>query len=127
MWTWDQSAGTLKAANGKIIATGYSGKGSGKNNPTAQAIRAVGPVPCGLWKIGAPYNSKNVGPFALPLTAVDSKPTDDIHQPTGRSAFRIHGDSARNPGDASNGCIILPRIVREQIWRSGDHDLQVVE
>lgn len=126
MWTWDQSAGMLKASNGKTVATGYSGKGSGKNNPAAQAIRAVGPIPRGLWKIGAPYNSKNVGPFALPLYAVDGK-LDDVHAPTGRSAFRIHGDSARNPGNSSNGCIILSRVVREQIWRSGDHELQVVE
>lgn len=124
-WTWDQSAGTL-SRDGKLISRGYSGAGRGKNNPALEGVRAVGPVPAGCWKIGAPYNSQSVGPYALPLNAVDAKPDDDVHQPTGRSAFRIHGDSIKSPGTASRGCIILPRAVRELIWKSGDRDLLVV-
>jgi hypothetical protein len=44
----------------------------------------------------------------------------------GRSEFRIHGDSIAHPGMASHGCIILPRAVRDAIWRSGDRALEVV-
>jgi hypothetical protein len=38
----------------------------------------------------------------------------------------MHGDSKEHPGCASEGCVILPRTVREQVWSSGDHDLKVV-
>ncbi len=125
MWTWDQSAGELRR-DGKLVSRGYAGNGRGKNNPALQGVRMVGPVPRGKWKIGPPYNSKNTGPYTLTMTAQDGN-QDDTHQPTGRGAFRIHGDSARNPGTASHGCIILPRLVREAIWKSGDREIEVVE
>lgn len=125
MWIWDQSEGTL-SRNGKIVATGYSGNGLGKNNPHLEGAQGLGPVPAGRYLIKAPYDSKNVGPFVLPIDAVDSKPGDDTHQPTGRGAFRIHGDSVKAPGTASKGCIILSRKAREIIWKSGDRDLLVV-
>ncbi|KKC24944.1 tlde1 domain-containing protein [Sphingomonas sp. SRS2] len=125
MWTWDQSAGELRRA-GKVVSRGYSGNGRGKNNPSMQAARGVGPIPRGRWKVGKPYASGNTGPFTMPLYADDGK-LDDVHQPTGRSAFRIHGDSIANPGTASHGCIILPRAIRDLIWSSGDRDLEVVE
>lgn len=123
-WKWDQSAGEL-SRNGKLVSRGYSGNGRGKNNPSLQGVAGVGPLPVGRYKIGAPYNSKNVGPYTLTLDAVDARPGDDVHQPTGRSAFRVHGDSIRAPGTASRGCLIVPRNIREAIWRSGDRDLDV--
>ena len=126
MWQWDQSAGEL-TRNGTFISRGYSGKGRGKNNPSLENVAGVGPVPTGLWEIKAPYNSRNVGPYALPIYAVDATPNNDIHDKTGRSAFRIHGDKISAPGTASRGCIILPRNCREKIWKSGDHQLLVVE
>lgn len=119
-WKWDQSAGEL-SRDGKFVARGYSGAGIGKNNPGLEARVATGPIPAGRWRIGGPpYNSRNVGPYALHLEPVG-------HSAHGRSAFKIHGDSARAPGTASKGCIILPRNVREMIWTSGDRDLEVAE
>jgi hypothetical protein len=44
----------------------------------------------------------------------------------GRSGFLMHGDSKEHPGCASHGCVILPRAVREQVWTSGDSDLEVL-
>lgn len=123
-WTWDQSAGTL-SRDGKLVSRGYSGKGRGKNNPALQGLRGVGPIPAGRWKITGIYDSPSVGPRALVLQAVD-RTADDRHDATNRSAFRIHGDSIAHPGEASNGCIILPRAVRLAIWASGDRDLVVV-
>jgi hypothetical protein len=125
-WKWDQSSGTL-TRNGKFICRGYSGRDWGKNNPEAETATGIGPIPVGRWKIGAPYDSKNVGPYALRLDSMDEKPGDDTHQGTGRGAFRIHGDSIKNPGTASHGCIILARAIRQAIWDSGDHELEVVE
>ena len=124
MWTWDQSAGELRH-NGVVVSRGYSGAGRGKNNPSLQGVQGVGPIPAGFWKIVERYDSKSVGPYVLTLHADDGK-VDDTHAPTGRGAFRIHGDSIRAPGTASRGCIILPRAVRERIWKSGDRVLEVV-
>ena len=44
----------------------------------------------------------------------------------GRDGFLLHGDSKESPGRASHGCVIMPRSVREQVWKSGDRDLEVV-
>lgn len=125
MWKYDQSSGEL-TRDGKFVSRGYSGNGRGKNNPALEGVRGIGPIPAGRYKIGKPYDSQNVGPFTMPLDAVDAKPGDDIHQPTGRGAFRCHGDSIKAPGTASKGCIILPRNIRQAIWASGDRDLEVV-
>lgn len=124
-WTYKQSTGEL-SHNGKFISRGYSGSARGKNAPSMQAARGVGPLPRCKWKImGPPYDSPNVGPYALKLFAVDGA-LDDTHAGTGRGAFRIHGDSIANPGTASHGCLIFPRTVRAQIWNSGDRDLECV-
>lgn len=117
MWQYTQSSGQLHH-NGKLIATGYSGRGEGRNNPALEAGRAVGPLPRGRWKVvGPPYNSANVGPYALKLEPVG-------HNAHGRTAFRIHGNNKAN--DASHGCLIFPRNIRELVWSSGDRDLEVV-
>jgi hypothetical protein len=119
MWTWDQSAGEL-SRDGRAVSRGYAGSGRGRNNPAMQAAVGVGPIPRGDWRITEVKDSPNTGPFTLVL-----QPNADTDT-CGRSAFRIHGDSVANPGTASHGCIILPRIAREAIWRSGDRMLKVV-
>jgi hypothetical protein len=119
MWTWDQSAGLMTGASGDTFS-GYAGAGDGKNNPDAQNEQNVGPVPRGDWTIGAPYDSEHTGPYTLALTP---EPDTDT---CGRSDFRIHGDSIANPGQASHGCIILPRAAREAVWNSGDRNLKVI-
>lgn len=118
-WTWDQSAGAL-SRDGKLVSTGYSGKGRGKNNPSMQAAVGTGPIPQGKWTIVGWHDSPNTGPFTLTLQACMGTIT------FGRSEFRIHGDSIAHPGTASHGCIILPRLVRDTIWRSGDRVIDVV-
>lgn len=120
MWTYDQSSGRL-TRNGVFASTGYSGKGRGKNKPALEAMQGVGPIPAGKWRMTGIYNSARVGPYAIVL---EPEPGTDTK---GRSAFRIHGDSIANPGDASKGCIILPRRVREAMWSSGDRALNVIE
>lgn len=101
------------------MTIGYSGSGVHKNKPASQSLKGLGPIPQGRWRIGAPYRSQSVGPYALRLTPDTSTKT------FGRTALLIHGDSIKAPGTASNGCIILPRSVRERIWTSGDRDLLV--
>lgn len=118
-WQWDQSAGEL-SRDGKLVSRGYSGRGRGKNNPALQSVVGVGPIPAGKWTLASVYNSPAVGPFAIVIEPCAG--TDTL----GRSAFRIHGDSVRFPGEASHGCIILPRKIRDQIWASRDRALVVV-
>lgn len=117
-WTYSQGTGELTDPEGRVVAVGYSGKGHGKNNCDMQHVRNVGPIPRGFWVMRKPYDSKKVGPFAIPL-----KPSEGT-ETFGRSAFLIHGDNGT--GTASEGCIILARKVRNAIWDSGVRVLQVV-
>lgn len=125
MWTYKEGTGQV-FQNGRYRATGYSGREWGKNNPLAESAPGIGPIPCGRWRMVAIEDSPKVGPRSIVLHAIDATPGDDRHDRTGRSAFRIHGDSIRAPGTASQGCIILPRALRLEMWNSGDHELEVV-
>ena len=117
-WTYSQGTGMLYDPDGTHIATGYSGKGKGKNNCGLQHVRNVGPIPQGVYTIGQPYKSAKVGPFALPLTP---HPDNEMF---GRSAFLVHGDN--RTGTASEGCIILGRMVRDRLNYSMVRTLTVV-
>lgn len=119
-WVYDQSSGEL-SHNGSIVSTGYSGAGRGKNNAALQDAKGIGPIPRGHWVMTDIRDSANTGPLTIVLEPVAGTDT------CGRGDFRIHGDSIKAPGTASHGCIIMPRVVRQAIWRSGDRDLTVVE
>lgn len=118
-WRYEQVTGRL-LYNGDLVAIGYSGAGEGKNNPAMEDVHNVGPTPKGKYEIGPPVDTTTHGPYVLRLTACAG---NDM---CGRSGFLIHGDSVSKPGTASQGCIIMPRAVREKIWNSGDHSLEVI-
>ena len=117
-WTYYQASGKL-SHDGTDIGEGYSGAGDGKNNPDMQEVHNVGPLPRGEYTINAPQHTVTHGPYVLPLTP---NPANEMF---GRSGFLMHGDSVVNPGTASEGCIIMPRHIREQVWSSDDHSLTV--
>lgn len=127
-WTYVQRSGELWH-RGRVVARGYAGfddgdglveAGEGKNDPSAQAQRGVGPLPVGRYFIGAPMQHPTAGAYTLRL---EPHPDNDMK---GRSGFLIHGDSAV-PGAASRGCIVLSRAVRTIIASSLDYELIVVE
>jgi len=119
-WTYSQRTGELQH-DGSHVATGYSGSGEGKNNPKLERAPNVGPIPAGDWTIsGPPVNTAEHGPYVLTLNPSEETET------FGRDGFLMHGDSKEHPGVASKGCVILPRSAREQVWNSGDRDLEVV-
>jgi hypothetical protein len=119
-WTYSQKTGELQQ-DGKHVTTGYSGADSGKNNPEMENIHNVGPIPSGDWTVsGPPVNTPDHGPYVLRLNPAAETET------FGRGGFLMHGDSKEHPGCASKGCIILPRTAREEVWNSGDRDLEVV-
>ena len=119
MWRYSQSTGEM-SRDGIFLSRGYSGHEEGKNNPAMQAIPNIGPIPVGLWKLLLIFDHPAKGPRCIRLEAADGTVT------FGRSGFLIHGDSIANPGTASEGCIILGRVQREQIWGTKDRDLEVV-
>lgn len=116
-WRYHQGTGRLERG-GVTVATGYSGAGNGRNNPGMESMQSIGPIPRGNYRIETPRDSAQTGPHVMPLTPVG-------HNALGRTSFQIHGDNATN--DASTGCIILPRSVRDTISLSGDNELEVVE
>ena len=67
-----------------------------------------------------PIDTETHGPYVIPL-----KP-DPGNQMFGRSGFLCHGDSKKEPGTASLGCIIQNNIVRHGMWESGDHQVLVM-
>lgn len=118
MWTYEQVTGRM-LQDGERVAIGYSGAGEGKNNPDMQDIHNVGPLPKGNYTICAPVDTVTHGPYVLRL---DPDPANEMF---GRAGFLIHGDSVVHPGTASEGCIILGKLIRVKIWESDDHQLEV--
>ena len=119
MRLWKQSLGRLFIGD-QFISMGYSGAGSGKNNPSAQNVPDVGPIPVGAYLMEEPRDTDTHGPYVIPLTPLEGT------QMWGRAGFLLHGDSVANPGSASEGCIILPRQARELAWGDGKDRLLVV-
>lgn len=119
MWTWQITSGTLLNLNSIPVGKGYAGHGEGLNNPAKADVPDVGPLPPGRYKIGQPIDDHQVGVYAMPLTP---DPSNEMY---GRFAFFIHGDNPKLNHTASDGCIILPRSVRNDIANSGDDELNV--
>ena len=120
MWQYKQTTGELRDAQGNVVAKGYSGKREYKNKHEHQDVVGMGPIPVGCYTINPPHQSLKTGPYAMDLQP------DSANNMFGRSAFQMHGDSLRNPGTASSGCIIMPRAVRERVWSSLDHRIEVI-
>ena len=118
-WTYEQINGRL-LHDDEFVGKGYSGAGEGKNNPQAEGEPNVGPIPKGTYTIEAPVDTVTHGPYVLRL---DPNEANEMY---GRAGFLMHGDSVVHPGTASEGCIIMARPVREQVWASGDITLEVV-
>ncbi len=119
MFTFNSRTGEFKHDN-LSLGFGYAGNGAGKNNPDMERVKGHGPLPRGLYKIGAPYDDAHLGPVVFHL---DPEPGTEMF---GRSLMRIHGDSAAHPGDASDGCIILGLKLRRLVMASSDRQLTVL-
>ncbi|KYQ89456.1 hypothetical protein DLAC_10125 [Tieghemostelium lacteum] len=122
-WTYSQTTGRISGVfQGKpYTAQGYSGRGIYKNVPEYQYVKNQGPIPQGTYTIGKPHVSVKTGRYVMDLTP---NPNNNMF---GRSDFQIHGDSILDPGNASNGCIVLSHDARVTIYTSGDLILTVVK
>ena len=117
-WEYSQHSGELRHNGIVVYDHGYSGSGYAKNQPDMEQIQEMGPIPRGTWHIGHPYDSAQVGRYAIPLSPYG-------HNAHRRTDFRIHGESNSNAGNASKGCIIVPYEIRQRIIASGDFLLNV--
>ena len=125
MWTYEQSTGHLYDPDGAMVAIGYAGGNEGKNpegvnNHSMQDQKGIGPLPTGFYIFGEVVAQSQLGPFAIPLIPDPSNKMD------GRGSFYVHGDTAAMNLSASEGCMIFPRQVREEIVASGDKQLAVI-
>lgn len=110
-----QATGELDI-DGHFEGFGYSGTGEGRNNPEMEAVQSVGPIPRGKYSVGAMRDGGTLGPMVFDLLPQG-------HSAHGRSLFRIHGDNKTH--DASHGCIVAGRSVREEIASSAQSTLLV--
>jgi hypothetical protein len=125
MWIYSQSTGRLYAPDGTHAATGYAGGNEGKNpegvnNHSLQDQKSVGPLPVGFYTIGDVVQQSQLGPYAIHLVP------DASNTMYGRGGFFMHGDTPQLNNSASEGCIIMPRAVRNDVVASGDKQLVVV-
>ena len=121
MWTYQQSTGNLANPSGVVIGQGYSGNGADFDNPAAEMVIGHGPIPQGAWIIGKFETYPHIGEVVAPLLPCAGNTMD------GREGgFFIHGDNPLMDHTASDGCIVLPRPLRETIAASQDTTLQVV-
>ncbi len=119
-WKDSQCSGQLCSPAGSAVGSGYSGRGAGLNNPAQQAVADVGPIPQGEWSIGAFFDDPHgKGPIVAHLTPVS------LTQTFGRSGFMIHGDNEMLNHSASEGCVVLPRALRQMIMSSADRALLI--
>jgi hypothetical protein len=118
-WEYRQSTGHF-SLNDAYVATGYSGRGEGLNNPSEESVQGQGPIPHGKYKIGPAITHPTAGPIAMRLTACEGTDT------CGRDGFLIHGDNQSLNHTASHGCIILPKAIRQMVADSDDKDLIVL-
>jgi Protein of unknown function (DUF2778) len=119
-WIYEIATGRLYDAAGAIAATGYSGQPDHKNDPQSVSLHDQGPIPPGRYEINPPVETVTHGPYVLPLAP------DVGNEMFGRSGFLMHGDNVVAPGTASEGCVIMPRTIRELVWASGDRELHVM-
>ncbi|MES9996536.1 hypothetical protein [Desulfovibrio aminophilus] len=113
IYIYEQSTGKFFDSAGNLLATEYSGAGKGKNNPDMQHVPNIGPTPRGDWEVvGVDQKRKGHRLILRPL------PGNTVFETERRpKTFQVHGDflDPVKRGTASQGCIILPSLVRHQL------------
>ncbi|QGU87827.1 tlde1 domain-containing protein [Erwinia sorbitola] len=118
-WEYDVRTKQFSLKGENRFSAMYAGADGYKDDPAFECVINSGPLPRGTYTIGEPENNKTTGYFSLRLTP------DAGNSMCGRSRFLIHGDSASNPGKASQGCIVASIHVRKEISKSGVKKLVV--
>lgn len=135
MVVFEQSSGKMYEEQGDglllFVSQGYSGFDAGavdgKNNPAAQGVEGVGPIPQGIWVAVKfiPLHPK-LGKDVICLSPDPKTRSNVIALDRDPDSFFMHGDSVEHPGSASHGCIIMPHDYRLHFWNSTDRIIGVV-
>lgn len=120
MITFSVGKGELSDKNGIVIGPAYSGAPGHVDVVADDGLKALGPIPLGLWRVGAPEDVPGLGPFCLRLTPCEG--TDA----KGRGGFWFHGDNAKSDHSGSHGCIVAAHHERVEVWADDDHLINVV-
>ena len=124
-WRYVINKGSLFNPLGLWVVDGYAGGNCGKNieginNALMVSVHNIGPLPPGIYTFGKLWTPHpKVGAYAFELVP------DPQNVMFGRAGFFCHGDTV-TPRCASEGCIILPRNIREEMYGSEDHKILVV-
>lgn len=120
-WVYDVRKKTFTHNGVYQFSARYAGAPGYKDNPDYECLINKGPLPRGKYRIvGTPFTHSRAGPYTLKLQPYRE---NDM---CGRAGFLIHGDSIKDPGNASNGCIILAPDYRRKLFKSGDHEIVVI-
>ncbi len=128
-WVYEQSTGRLFRAGNNPSATtfvgeGYAGNGLGLNNAELEIIQNRGPLPRGRYTIGR--QGTIVTQRGTELQSSMRLIPDRENWMYDRAGFLIHGGNMQTR-QSSNGCIVMPKSIRDQIGASGDACLKVVQ
>jgi hypothetical protein len=122
VFTYVQSSGAIRNEEGAFVGAGWAGNGTGKNNPDAEDQHDIGPLPCGLYSVGAwEEDHPHLGPIVAHLEQIEG-------ETFGRSGFYIHGPAVESTryGQESKGCIVVPRTTRLVIKSLSPDQIRVV-
>lgn len=119
-WTYKVSERAFYLNGEFKFRANYAGAEGYKDDVNSECLVNRGPLPRGKYRIaGTPFTHRVAGRFTLRLEPYAG------NNMCGRAGFLIHGDSIRDPGNASNGCIVAAPDFRRQIWDSLDKELIV--
>lgn len=126
-FTYYQNTGSFIGGQGEyyINTFGYSGNGTGLNNPEKQCVMDLGPAPATTYKISYCKNWMHATHVNRPCSFA-LQPLNETEM-CGRSDIFIHGCQCCTPGDlsippiggCSLGCIVIPSFERQKL-RVGD-------
>lgn len=95
-----------------FLGTGYSGNGEGLNNPAMQGVKNVGPIPIGLYIVGAAEDRASTGPRSMQLVPDLLTRVRIANMGRDPLAFYMHGDTVERDHSASHGCIVADHDIR---------------
>lgn len=117
-WVMNQRTGELRDPDGNVLESGYSGAPDYVNNPDAENLRDLGPIPRGRYRIGETFNSARTGPNSIRLAP-------EGHNAHDRTGLQIHGENPRRPPRSfSEGCPIYGPATRRRITQSQQQGVQ---
>lgn len=144
-WIYISSTGVTCRPDGSQLTVGFSGNGSGLNNPGFQGVRDEGPIPCGPSNTDGEYAigelqpnisgpRTHLGPNIAQLIPSAAQQAFIKELDRDPESFFLHGGIIGQPPcvepgmplpTASKGCVVLQHDPRMEVLNSPDRQLLV--